>query len=308
MAGLTSIGYVCVLSLFSMVVVGHKNDRVCFPSPTTGSPETVRVPASSQHPSFATSVKIIHKYINGDGYELVQIIREAVIIINSGERHVETLNARSFSDATPRELMLEFNGNVVTVAIGKYHQYYNSVTLETKTEWTCERTSVVLGAVITTAFSENGSYRNDQITWLQDFIDIKVANKYRPISQEQDLECFDIVFPSVVAEAQERNSGPNATLRVIQMSHEPTYDRARALRPRNYPHSRFIMTFSEGEKRVLQINYDPSAGGLNLKNKNPRNVTILFRDGKFHIAMARLIYMRMVQSGVGNEYWTCIDG
>ena len=313
MAGLTSIGYVCVLSLFSMVVVGHKNDRVCFPSPTTGSPETVRVPASSQEmnvgetnqqisDSFATSVKIIHKYTNGDGYELVQIIREAVIIINSGERHVETLNARSFSDANPRELMLEFNGNVVTVAIGKYHQYYNSVTLETKTEWTCERTSVGLGAVITTAFSENGSYRNDQITWLQDFIDIKVANKYQPISQEQDLECFDIVFPSVVADAQERNSGPSATLRVSQMSEEPSY---RPHRWRIHHHRRFMLTFSEGERRVLQINYDPSAGVLALKNKNPRNVTILFRDGKFHIAMAKLINMKVGIPGVDNERWSC---
>ena len=195
MAGLTSIGYVFVLSLFSTVVVGHENDRVCYPSPTTGSPETVRVPARSQEMHFGetnqqisdssvTSVEIIHKYINDNGYELAQIIRKAVIIINSGERHVEALNARSFSDANLRELMLEFDGNVVTAAIGKYHQYHNSVTLETKTEWTCERRSLGLGAVITTAFSENGSYRNDQTTWLQDFIDIKVANKYQPISQE----------------------------------------------------------------------------------------------------------------------------
>ena len=250
--------------------------------------------------------RVLHKYTNGDGYELVQIIREAVIIINSGERHVETLNARSFSDSNPRELMLEFDGNVVTVAIGKYHQYYNSVTLEIKTEWTCERTSVGLGAVIRTVFSENGSNRNDQITWLQDFIDIKVANKYQPISQEQDLECFDIVFPSVVVEAQERNSGPSATLRVSQRSHEPIYGLARWRM--DHCHRRFMLTFSEGERQVLQINYDPSAGGLVLKNKNPRNVTILFRDGKFHIAMARLIDKKIGLLGVDNEHWTCTEG
>ena len=261
--------------------------------------------------SSVTSVEIIHKYINGDGYELVQIIREAVIIINSGERHVETLNARSFSDANPRELMLEFDGNVVTAAIGKYHQYYNSVTLETKTEWTCERTSVGLGARTTTAFSENGSYRNDQATWLQDIIDIKVANKYQPISQEQDLECFDIVFPSVAADLEERNYGTNATLNVTQMYYEQI--NSGALCCQDHFEATFMLTFSEGERRVLQINYEPSvAGDFELKNKNPRNVTILFRGGKFHIAMAKLINKKIAQPGVGSgwqtsEEWTCIE-
>ena len=257
--------------------------------------------------SSATAVEIIHKYI--DAYDSVDIIKETVIIINSGERHVETLNARSFSDANPRELMLEFNGNVVTVAIGKYHQYYNSVTLETKTEWTCERKTIGLGARTTTAFSENGSYRNDQITWLRDLIDIKVAGKDQPISQEQDLECFDIVFPSVAADVQERNPGTNVTLNVTQMYYEQVNSGAWCC------HDHFektsMLPFGEGERQVLQINYEPSvAGGFDLKNKNPRNVTILFRGGKFYIAMAKLINKKTAQPGTGSgwqtsEEWTC---
>ena len=157
---------------------------------TTGFPSTTVPPVRRT----VTAVDITHEYTNS--YGSVTKKAERRVIINSGDSTIENFYASSFSKANPRELMLQFDGSVVTAAIGEYYEFYNSVT-GTDVKWTCHQKSINLGGSITFTFSTYGTYRHGQFSWLRDRIAIRVADSDQPIGSEQDLECFDIMYRMV---------------------------------------------------------------------------------------------------------------
>ena len=316
------------LLVVTVMVVGHENDRKCYPAvqPTGTTPtntttagwNTTTAPNSTKtnvtgFPSTTvppvrravTAVDVTHEYTNS--YGSVTKKAERRVFINSGDSTIENFYASSFSKANPRELMLQFDGSVVTAAIGEYYEFYNSVT-GTDVKWTCHQKSINLGGSITFIFSTYGTYRHGQFSWRRDRIAIRVADSDQPIGSEQDLECFDIMYPSVYT--QGRHSGAaQAILNVTQMY----YDRVGSTQwcCSDTWNKTEMLVFKDGEIQVHQIQYEPSqGGGFALKNKNPRNVTIQYKRGQFHIAMANLANSRYADSSSAggwrtNEEWTC---
>ena len=213
------------------------------------------------------SIDITHTHI--DRFGVATVKSEKRITLSDGDSTIVNLYAASYSKFNPRELYVRNNNGRIERAMASMRYFYNSVLVESTTEWDCLNNSTV----ISNEFSSYGTYRHGEIYFDHDRFDLEVVDDEELHDPDQDIQCFNKIKPN-----EEGTKDSKDTISV-KLGITQKADQWESVK------ENLTVSLAQGEKKTIQTNYSTHAVE-DFGNHNPRNLTLFFSGDYLYVAMA----------------------
>ena len=204
----------------------------------------------------------------------VQVVEMRESLIAGQVKYVEVTSYVT-DVMNPRYLVMLYDGDNIQAAINKISQqlptasHCNSVNNSAPYTWYPE-------------FAYNVTS--------QDSLCVEFLDPMKPWSEEQDLECFDIQFPT----CKRRNTTDMNRKARIFVTHYFT----KKYQSTTEEVKKFSVEVTEGRVEVVQIESEFQSG--NFENRTPRNLSLYLEDSVLHAGMGQLEI-----SSSGESLWSC---
>ena len=246
-----------LLAVFIKFCLCHSKDQECFP-----------VVKSQSSDDSKLSIDITHTHTDRFGFPTVK--SEKRITLSGGESTTVSLYAESYSKFNPREIYVKNNNGRIEKAMASMSYFYNSVLVDSTTDWNCWNSSNDFDSNI---FSTYGTYRHEEIYFDYDVVDLVVVEEGELSGTDQDIQCFNKIKPN---DKGTRKTEDKISVKVGITQKADQWESV---------NENLTVSLAQGEKKVIQTNYslynEPEFG-----NHNPRNLTLLFSGDNLYAAMA----------------------